>query len=73
MVAKKVRVQSRSYQPDDVGHEWTSDASGSYTIAESPGLHRGTKIILELAKDIPLDVNIKVGPDTAPDRRSTRG
>ncbi len=51
MAANRVRVQSRSYLPDDIGHEWSSDASGSYTIAECPGLHRGTKIILELKED----------------------
>jgi molecular chaperone HtpG len=51
MVAKLVRVQSRSYQPDDKGHEWVSDGTGSYTVEECPGLHRGTKIILELNDD----------------------
>ncbi len=51
MVAKRVRVQSRSYLPDDMGHEWVSDASGSYTISECTGLHRGTKIIVELKDD----------------------
>ncbi|MCK5404937.1 MAG: molecular chaperone HtpG [Desulfobulbaceae bacterium] len=51
MVAKKVRVQSRSYLPDDEGHEWSSDASGSYTITECPGLHRGTRLIIELKDD----------------------
>ena len=51
MVAHKVRVQSRSYRPDDVGHEWSSDASGTYTVSECSGLHRGTKIILELNDD----------------------
>ncbi|MDA8417914.1 MAG: molecular chaperone HtpG, partial [Desulfobacteraceae bacterium] len=50
MVAKRVRVQSRSYQPGDPGHEWSSDGTGSYTIAPCPGLHRGTKLILELAE-----------------------
>jgi len=62
MVAHKVRVQSRSYRPDDVGHEWASDATGSYTIAEHPGLHRGTRIILELkddAKDYATEATIK--------------
>ncbi len=51
MVAKRVRVQSRSYRPDDIGHEWVSEATGSYTISENPGLHRGTRIILELKDD----------------------
>ncbi len=51
MVAKRVKVQTRSFLPDDVGHEWTSDATGSYTISECSGLHRGTKIIVELKED----------------------
>ncbi|NOX24766.1 MAG: molecular chaperone HtpG [Deltaproteobacteria bacterium] len=51
MVAKLVRVQSRSYQMDDKGHEWVSDGTGSYTVEECPGLHRGTKLILELNDD----------------------
>lgn len=51
MVAKKVRVQSRSYRMDDMGHEWSSDGEGSFTISMSPGIRRGTKIILELKDD----------------------
>lgn len=48
MVAKRVRVQSRSFQIGDTGHEWTSEGTGSYTVAPCPGLHRGTKLIIEL-------------------------
>ena len=62
MVAKKVRVQSRSYRPDDQGHEWSSDGTGSYTVSPCPGLHRGTKIILELkddAKDYASEATVK--------------
>ena len=51
MVAKKVRVQSRSYQVEAEGYEWSSEGAGSYTISPCPGLHRGTKIILELNDD----------------------
>ncbi|MFW8601889.1 molecular chaperone HtpG [Desulfobacterota bacterium M19] len=51
MVAKKVRVQSRSYLTEEQGHEWVSDGTGSYEVDECPGLHRGTKIILELNDD----------------------
>ncbi len=54
MVAKKVRVQSRSYQVDAEGYEWASEGTGSYTLSAAPGLHRGTKIILEL-KDEAFD------------------
>lgn len=48
MVAKRVRVQSRSYRVDAEGYEWASDGTGSYTLSPAPGLHRGTKIIVEL-------------------------
>ena len=51
MVAKKVRVQSRSYQTDAEGNEWSSEAAGSYTLSPAPGLHRGTRIIIELKED----------------------
>ena len=51
MVAKKVRVQSRSFRPDEEGYEWSSDGTGSYTISPASGLHRGTKIILDLKDD----------------------
>jgi len=51
MVAKTVRVQSRSFRPEEGGHEWVSDGAGSYTIAACPGIRRGTKIILELKED----------------------
>lgn len=51
MVAKKVRVQSRSFRTDDPGHEWSSEGTGSYEISACPGLHRGTKLILELKEE----------------------
>jgi len=50
MAGKKVRVQSRSWDGGE-GHEWASDGAGSFTISECPGLHRGTKIIIELKDD----------------------
>jgi len=50
MAAKKVRVQTRSWDGSE-GHEWESDGSGTYTIKPCEGLHRGTKIILELKDD----------------------
>lgn len=50
MAAKRVRVQSRSWDSSE-GHEWESDGTGSYTISPCPGLHRGTKIIIELKDD----------------------
>ena len=50
MAGTKVRVQSRSWDGSE-GHEWESDGSGSFTIKEEAGLHRGTKVIIELKED----------------------
>lgn len=50
MAAKMVRVQSRPASGEE-GHEWASDGAGTYTISPCPGLHRGTKIIIELKED----------------------
>ncbi len=50
MAAKQVRVQTRSWTGGD-GWEWASDGGGTYTVAPCPGLHRGTKIIIELKDD----------------------
>ncbi len=51
MVAKSVKVYSRSWKKDEPGHVWTSDGSGSYEIEESEGLRRGSKIVIELKDD----------------------
>lgn len=50
MAAKNVRVQTRSWDGSE-GWEWSSDGGGSYTIGPCPGLHRGTRIIIELKDD----------------------
>ena len=50
MAAKKVRVRTRPASGKE-GWEWTSDGAGTYTIGPCPGLHRGTKIIIELKDD----------------------
>ena len=50
MAAEKVTVQSRSWDGSE-GNEWTSDGAGSFTITDCPGLHRGTRLILELKED----------------------
>ncbi len=50
MAGKTVRVQTRSWDKSE-GHEWVSDGAGSFTISEMSGLHRGTKVIVELKED----------------------
>lgn len=51
MVAKKIRVLTRSYRPDAAGCEWISDGIGRYSIKTGEELPRGTKIFLELKED----------------------
>jgi len=51
MVAKKVMVLSRSFVPEEEGHQWTSEGMGGYEIAPAADLPRGTKITLELKDD----------------------
>lgn len=50
MAAKTVSVQTRSWDGSE-GWEWISDGGGTYTISPCAGLHRGTKIIIELKDD----------------------
>jgi len=50
MAGKKVTVQSRSWDGSE-GNEWVSEGAGSFSISELSGLHRGTKIIIELKDD----------------------
>ncbi len=50
MAADKVTVQSRSWDGSE-GNEWVSEGAGSFTITDRPGLHRGTKIIINLKED----------------------
>ena len=50
MAAQKVRVQTRSWTGGE-GWEWASDGGGTYTLSPCPGLHRGTRIIIELKDD----------------------
>jgi molecular chaperone HtpG len=50
MAGATVRVQTRSWDKSE-GNEWVSDGTGSFTISEMEGLHRGTKIIVELKDD----------------------
>lgn len=53
VVADKVEVYTRTADTtkDSMGYLWSSDGSGSFTVAEHPDLPRGTKIILTLKDD----------------------
>ena len=48
MVAEKVTVFTRSYQPNEKGWLWTSDGKTGYEIEPAGELERGTKIVLNL-------------------------
>lgn len=48
MVAEKVTVYTRSYQPGEEGWIWTSDGRTGYEIEPASDLPRGTKIVLQL-------------------------
>ena len=48
MVAEKVTVFTRSYQPNEKGWLWTSDGRTGYEIEPAGELDRGTKIVLNL-------------------------
>ena len=51
MVAEKVDVYTRSWRKEATGYCWSSDGSGSYTIEESEGQRRGTKIVIKLKEE----------------------
>mmetsp|Transcript_27185 Transcript_27185/g.42320 ORF Transcript_27185/g.42320 Transcript_27185/m.42320 type:complete len:786 (-) Transcript_27185:79-2436(-) len=53
MVAKNIKVYSRSAAKGSVGYLWESDGHGSYKIMECEGVAKGTKIVLEM-KDTEL-------------------
>jgi len=48
MVADKIEVYSKSSVENSVGHLWTSDGSGKYTLQECKDVEPGTKIVLSL-------------------------
>ncbi|MGV3531219.1 MAG: molecular chaperone HtpG [Chthoniobacteraceae bacterium] len=48
MVAEKVSVYTRSYQPNEQGWIWTSDGATGYEIESASDLPRGTRIVLQL-------------------------
>ena len=51
MVADKVEVHTRSWQPDAIGQLWTSDGKSGYEIEDAPDTPRGTRIVLHLTED----------------------
>ena len=51
MVAKSVKVYSKSWRSNEPGHVWSSDGSGSYEVEEAADLPRGSKIVIELKDD----------------------
>lgn len=51
MVAKGVKVYTRSWAEGEEGWCWSSDGSGKYTIESQEGLRRGTKIVVELKEE----------------------
>lgn len=51
MVADKVQVFSKSFNPEEKAYEWNSTGDGSYEITEAEGVERGTKIVLHLKND----------------------
>ena len=62
MVAKEVKVYSRSLREEEPGHVWTSSGAGEYQIEEVEGQRRGTKIVVFLKdedKQFASDSNIK--------------
>ncbi len=48
MVAREVKVWTRSCQPDQPGWCWTSEGSGSYEIEQVEEQPRGTKVVVYL-------------------------
>ncbi|KAH9593192.1 hypothetical protein LSM04_008279 [Trypanosoma melophagium] len=53
MVAKNVKVYSRSAKKGSKGYVWESDGTGTFKIAECEGVEKGTKIVLDI-KDTEL-------------------
>ena len=51
MVADKVKVYTHSWDPEAPGFVWESEGAGNYTIDESEGQRRGTKIVVHLKKE----------------------
>jgi TNF receptor-associated protein 1 len=51
MVAEKVEVFTRSWQPDSEALCWTSDGRTGYSIDAAPGQPRGSRIVIRLREE----------------------
>lgn len=51
MVAKTVTVYAHSWRPDEPGHAWTSDGTGTYDIAPAEDVSRGAKVVVDLKEE----------------------
>ncbi|NLO97803.1 MAG: molecular chaperone HtpG [Peptococcaceae bacterium] len=51
MVADKVTIHTRSYKPDAESWVWTSDGTGTYSLAKGDKSTYGTSITLDLKSD----------------------
>ncbi|HEX7863286.1 MAG TPA: molecular chaperone HtpG [Verrucomicrobiae bacterium] len=51
MVAKKVVVTSRSYEPEEQGWQWISEGQGGYEMQPAADAPRGTSIVVHLRDD----------------------
>jgi molecular chaperone HtpG len=51
MVAKEVKVRTKSYSKDEDAYEWTSDGTGQFTIQKIEKKKRGTDVILYLNEE----------------------
>lgn len=51
MVADKVDVFTRTWEPDGAGLQWSSDGKGGYSIEDAPDQDRGTRIVIHLKED----------------------
>lgn len=51
MVAKEVKVRTKSYSKDGDAYEWISDGTGKFTIQKIDKEKRGTDVILYLNED----------------------
>ena len=48
MIAKKIKVYTRSAEHGSKGYCWESDGSGSFSISDAEGVAKGTKIVLDV-------------------------